>query len=164
MAPLDVLDVRPSHRPRRVARAHGPKALFALELLDNRYPSLHGLRVLAIVSVVQFHVTWIFAGEQGIRLDRDFTASSLTVFFGMDLFFILSGFLIGSILLRSLENERHAEPPALLHPARLPHVPVVLRGAHVPRAHDVAHRVAAHAPAVGVPLRHELPVAAAAPT
>ncbi|MBX3187990.1 MAG: acyltransferase [Labilithrix sp.] len=76
----------------------------ALELLDNRYPSLHGLRVLAIVSVVQFHVTWIFAGEQGIRLDRDFTASSLTVFFGMDLFFMLSGFLIGSILLRSLET------------------------------------------------------------
>lgn len=77
------------------------KAL-SLELLDNRYPSLHGLRVLAIVSVVQFHVTWIFAGEQGIRLDRDFTASSLTVFFGMDLFFMLSGFLIGMILLRSL--------------------------------------------------------------
>ena len=79
------------------------KAL-SLELLDNRYPSLHGLRVLAIVSVVQFHVTWIFAGEQGIRLDRDFTASSLTVFFGMDLFFMLSGFLIGSILLRSLQK------------------------------------------------------------
>ncbi len=77
---------------------------FSLELLDNRYPSLHGLRVLAIVSVVQFHVTWIFAGEQGIRLDRDFTASSLTVFFGMDLFFMLSGFLIGLILLRSLEK------------------------------------------------------------
>jgi len=79
------------------------KAL-TLELLDNRYPSLHGLRVIAIASVVQFHVTWIFAGEQGIRLDRDFTASSLTVFFGMDLFFMLSGFLIGSILLRSLEK------------------------------------------------------------
>lgn len=77
----------------------------SLELLDNRYPSLHGLRVLAIVSVVQFHVTWIFAGEQGIRIDQDFSASSLTVFFGMDLFFILSGFLIGSILLRSLETK-----------------------------------------------------------
>lgn len=75
-----------------------------LELLDNRYPSLHGLRVLAIVSVVQFHVTWIFAAEQGIRIDRQFAKSSLTIFFGMDLFFILSGFLIGSILLRSLET------------------------------------------------------------
>lgn len=77
----------------------------SLELLDNRYPSLHGLRVIAIVSVVQFHVTWIFAGEQGIRIDQDFTVSSLTVFFGMDLFFILSGFLIGSILLRSLDTK-----------------------------------------------------------
>jgi peptidoglycan/LPS O-acetylase OafA/YrhL len=77
------------------------KAL-SLELLDNRYPSLHGLRVLAIVSVVQFHVTWVFAGERGVRLDREFAASSLTVFFGMDLFFMLSGFLIGMILLRSL--------------------------------------------------------------
>ncbi len=77
----------------------------SLELLDNRYPALHGLRVFAIISVVQFHVTWIFAGEQGIALDRDWTASSLTVFFGMDLFFVLSGFLIGSILMRSLEKD-----------------------------------------------------------
>ncbi len=81
------------------------KAL-SLEKLDNRYPSLHGLRVLAIVSVVQFHVTWIFAGEQGIRLDRDFTASSLTVFFGMDLFFILSGFLIGLIDVAKIDAAR----------------------------------------------------------
>jgi peptidoglycan/LPS O-acetylase OafA/YrhL len=74
---------------------------FALELLDNRFASLHGLRVLGIVSVVAYHVTWIFMGEQGIWLDPTFFARSLTVFFGMDLFFILSGFLIGSILLRS---------------------------------------------------------------
>jgi peptidoglycan/LPS O-acetylase OafA/YrhL len=80
------------------------RTFLELEPLDNRYPFLHGLRVLAILSVIQFHVTWIFAGEQGIRIDQDFVASSLTVFFGMDLFFILSGFLIGSILLRSLET------------------------------------------------------------
>jgi peptidoglycan/LPS O-acetylase OafA/YrhL len=84
--------------------AGGLRRFLALELLDNRYPSLHGLRVLAIISVVQFHVTWIFAGENGIKLDGDWVVSSLTVFFGMDLFFILSGFLIGSILLRSIET------------------------------------------------------------
>jgi peptidoglycan/LPS O-acetylase OafA/YrhL len=76
---------------------------FELELLDNRYPALHGLRVVAILTVIQFHVTWIFGFEQGLRLDPTFSARSLTVFFGMDLFFMLSGFLIGSILLRSLE-------------------------------------------------------------
>lgn len=80
------------------------RSFLELELLDNRYPSLHGIRVLAIISVVQFHVTWIFAAEQGIKIDQQFVTASLTVFFGMDLFFILSGFLIGSILLRSLET------------------------------------------------------------
>jgi peptidoglycan/LPS O-acetylase OafA/YrhL len=79
------------------------RRFFALDLLDNRYPALHGLRVIAIVTVVQFHVSWILAGEQGVFIDGTFLDASLTVFFGMDLFFILSGFLIGSILLRSLQ-------------------------------------------------------------
>jgi peptidoglycan/LPS O-acetylase OafA/YrhL len=86
------------------AKPSGLRGLFALDLLDNRYPALHGLRVLAIVTVVQYHVTWIFWGEQGIALHRGFVDGSLVLFFGMDLFFILSGFLIGSILLRSLER------------------------------------------------------------
>jgi peptidoglycan/LPS O-acetylase OafA/YrhL len=77
------------------------RSFFALDLLDNRFPALHGLRFVAIVTVVAYHVTWIFMGEQHIALDRAFYAQSLTVFFGMDLFFVLSGFLIGSILLRS---------------------------------------------------------------
>ncbi len=85
-------------------RAKRRSGFFALDLLDNRYPALHGIRVLAIISVIQYHVTWIFWGEQGIHLDQDFVDGSLTVFFGMDLFFILSGFLIGSILLRSLQQ------------------------------------------------------------
>lgn len=80
------------------------RRFFELELLDNRYPSLHGLRVLAVISVIQFHVTWIFAGEHNIAIDNDFATSSYAIFFGMDLFFVLSGFLIGSILLHSLET------------------------------------------------------------
>jgi peptidoglycan/LPS O-acetylase OafA/YrhL len=85
-------------RPSRISRA------LSLDLLDNRYPALHGLRVLAILTVIQFHVTWVFAGEQGIPLARDFCDRSLSLFFGMDLFFMLSGFLIGSILLHSLQS------------------------------------------------------------
>lgn len=81
------------------------RRIFGLELLDNRYPALHGLRVLAIVSVVQYHVTWILSGEQGIPIDESFKTASLTIFFGMDLFFVLSGFLIGSILLHSIAHE-----------------------------------------------------------
>jgi len=86
-----------------------PSALrkfFSLDLLDNRHPSLHGLRVLAIVSVLQFHVTAIYTQEWGIKMDRRWADSSMTVFFGMDLFFFLSGFLIGAILLRSLEVDK----------------------------------------------------------
>ncbi|HVK71510.1 MAG TPA: acyltransferase [Polyangium sp.] len=86
------------------AKPSGLRAFFGLDLLDNRYPALHGLRVVAIVSVVQYHVTWIFWGEQGIPLERGFVDRSLSIFFGMDLFFLLSGFLIGSILLRSLQK------------------------------------------------------------
>lgn len=76
----------------------------SLELLDNRYASLHGLRVMGIISVVQWHVTWILWGENDVPLYRPFVDFSTSIFFGMDLFFVLSGFLIGSILFRSLEK------------------------------------------------------------
>jgi peptidoglycan/LPS O-acetylase OafA/YrhL len=93
----------PPARPAPPEAKTGLRKFLALDLLDNRYPALHGLRVLAIVSVIQYHVTWIFSGEEAIALDRGFVDRSLSIFFGMDLFFILSGFLIGSILLRSLD-------------------------------------------------------------
>jgi len=84
--------------------ARGQRPWWSLEPLDNRYPVLHGMRVVAILSVIQYHVTWIFWGEQGIDLDEDFREASISIFYGMDLFFVLSGFLIGAILLRSLDT------------------------------------------------------------
>ena len=78
------------------------QGFFALDLLDNRFPALHGMRVIAILSVIAYHVSWIFMAEQGILLDPGFFTQALAIFFGMDLFFLLSGFLIGSILLRSI--------------------------------------------------------------
>jgi peptidoglycan/LPS O-acetylase OafA/YrhL len=73
----------------------------ALEPLDNRYPALHGLRVLAIFSVIQYHVTAVLANEHGLPMDGVWRDASLGTFYGMDLFFVLSGFLIGSILLHA---------------------------------------------------------------
>jgi peptidoglycan/LPS O-acetylase OafA/YrhL len=78
------------------------RRFFALDLLDNRYAALHGARTLAIISVVQYHVTGMLRVD-GYPVPPLLADSSLRIFFGMDLFFILSGFLIGSILLRSLE-------------------------------------------------------------
>jgi peptidoglycan/LPS O-acetylase OafA/YrhL len=80
------------------------RRFFDLDLLDNRYPVLHGMRVFAILSVVQYHVTMVFAFQQNVAMDGLWVANSLAVFFGMDLFFVLSGFLIGSILLHSVES------------------------------------------------------------
>lgn len=84
-------------------RARSPLPWWALDLLDNRYAALHGFRVFAIVSVVQYHVTWVLLESQ-IAMPAAFVQASLRTFFGMDLFFLLSGFLIGSILLRSLDT------------------------------------------------------------
>jgi peptidoglycan/LPS O-acetylase OafA/YrhL len=69
-------------------------------LLPNHYPSLHGLRVFAIVLVVQLHATWamLFVGIVSFTTDM--------LWFGMDLFFLLSGFLIGSMLLAESPSGR----------------------------------------------------------
>jgi peptidoglycan/LPS O-acetylase OafA/YrhL len=80
------------------------RSFLELDLLDNRYPALHGMRVLGIVSVVQWHVTQIFKIYSNLPMSPAWATTSMSVFFGMDMFFVLSGFLIGSILLRSIES------------------------------------------------------------
>lgn len=77
-------------------------APWRLFLLNNQYPALHGLRVLAVLAVVQLHVSVSFE-RWGVLPRGAFYDASTRVWFAMDLFFLLSGFLIGTMLLRDDE-------------------------------------------------------------
>jgi peptidoglycan/LPS O-acetylase OafA/YrhL len=92
--------------------------VFRLSLLADHFPALHGLRVLAILSVLQFHVTTVLR-QAGLLEAGGFTAASLNVFFGMDLFFIMSGFLIGSILLHNDHRDGGLRATARFYVRRL---------------------------------------------
>lgn len=77
--------------------------LFRLELLNNSYPALHGLRVIAVVFIVQVHLTAV-SGFRRMEIPEGFAWASQAFWPGMDFFFVLSGFLIGTMLLRSLKG------------------------------------------------------------
>jgi peptidoglycan/LPS O-acetylase OafA/YrhL len=81
-------------------------SLFRLNLLGNQYPALHGLRVLGILSVIQIHLSFDLGAKGVLARDSAAYVFSQRIWFGMDLFFFLSGFLIGSILLAAPEETR----------------------------------------------------------
>lgn len=85
----------------------GLTAWWRIQPLANHYPPLHGLRVLAILSVFQVHVTILFVNA-GLILPTFWPRFSASIWFGMDLFFILSGFLIGRLLL--VQPRREGKP------------------------------------------------------
>lgn len=74
-----------------------PYKFLKLVLLANHRPHLHGVRVLAILMVVQLHVTVEFQSA-GLAIPELVSLFSRSFWFGMDCFFILSGYLIGSML------------------------------------------------------------------
>jgi peptidoglycan/LPS O-acetylase OafA/YrhL len=76
------------------------RGALSLRLLDDRFPALHGARVLAILTVLQHHVGGGMLMFHQVPENLGF-AFSRQIWFGMDLFFFLSGFLIGTILFHS---------------------------------------------------------------
>ena len=66
-----------------------------LSELNNYRPDVDGLRGIAVLAVIAFHAF------------PDFVTGG---FIGVDIFFVISGFLISSILFRSLEKNRFSYP------------------------------------------------------
>src|SRR5579862_3933356 len=71
---------------------------------DERIPELDGLRGIAIVGVILFHL------GLRIRLPETLAALSRYGWTGVDLFFVLSGFLIGGILIDQRTSDEYYAP------------------------------------------------------
>lgn len=69
--------------------------------LQNRIFGLDVLRAIAILMVVSSHVLWIYPESDTILP----SVLQLFGFWGVELFFVLSGFLIGSILYKMYVND-----------------------------------------------------------
>lgn len=83
---------------------------FSLLLLNDSYPTLHGLRFLAIFGVIQNHACLrIIYHEKTYFQLSTFKVLSQNLWFVMDLFFFMSGFLIANILF-DYENSNHIHP------------------------------------------------------
>ena len=96
-------------RPARTSLSINPSQVgsrdFALVSSRSRIPALDGLRGIAILLVLLWH--GIFQIQPNSRvLARLLTLGSLS-WSGVDLFFVLSGFLIGGILLDARNSSRY---------------------------------------------------------
>jgi peptidoglycan/LPS O-acetylase OafA/YrhL len=78
---------------------------------DNRITQLDGLRGLAVLLVIAFHFLNNQYGTTDIthlnRVEKILMKSTYFGWCGVDLFFVLSGFLIGSILLKNRGAENY---------------------------------------------------------
>ena len=74
------------------------------------FPALDGIRAIAVLSVILFHCA-VFSNYVSSNMKAREVSLSLAqqilinLWSGVDIFFVLSGFLIGRILLRSLSSE-----------------------------------------------------------
>ena len=94
----------------RTARENTPASTVASVPVDSRgrIAALDGLRGIAVLMVVVLHYYVIVPGPEGSRLHDSLQHAGSLFFCGVDLFFVLSGFLIGGIVLDNRDS------PALL--------------------------------------------------
>ncbi len=84
-----------------------PETAVSLRVSTRRIPELDGLRGLAILLVLVWHFGYLFASAGSSRW-LYYVKDSMTMFWsGVDLFFVLSGFLIGGILLDARESPNY---------------------------------------------------------
>jgi peptidoglycan/LPS O-acetylase OafA/YrhL len=92
---------RRAQRPNRSALALAPLGGMAAVTSDSRSFGLDLLRFLAIGGVLVTHCGVVFAALYRAELPKP---AVMPAFFGVELFFVLSGFLIGGLLLDIIET------------------------------------------------------------
>jgi peptidoglycan/LPS O-acetylase OafA/YrhL len=68
------------------------KSFFSIRPLPNHFPALHGLRAISAFGIIVYHIT------------PRYFPGLINLWFLMDLFFVLSGFLIGLLLFHDFEQ------------------------------------------------------------
>jgi len=91
---------------REIAGVSGPEGRSSLDF-SRRIPELDGLRGLAIAMVLYVHYIWFGIVAQPPALLAYFNTMTRPFWSAVDLFFLLSGFLIGGNLLDSRDSPKY---------------------------------------------------------
>lgn len=93
----------------RVAERRGPEPPAMAALADSRIrlPCLDGLRGVAILLVMWHHFTMFGGMDPSCFADKVYYRSAMSAWCGVDLFFVLSGFLITRILADSVGSDHY---------------------------------------------------------
>jgi peptidoglycan/LPS O-acetylase OafA/YrhL len=92
-------------RPRRADCDRGEPA--SLPITGTRIPTLDGIRGLAIGFVLVYHFTFYGGRRSELLGERLYWTVALVGWIGVDLLFMLSGFLIAGILYDTRSSRRN---------------------------------------------------------